>query len=86
MSKGSTRRYRHKRAKILATATHCHLCGLPARPGGPLVADHLIPRAYGGPDIAANLRPAHASCDLRRGAKRLVSGSVDTVRRTSRDW
>lgn len=71
MSKGSTRRYRKARAQVLAYATHCHICGQPARPGDPLVTDHLIPRSAGGPDVAANLAPAHRSCNGRRGARPL---------------
>jgi 5-methylcytosine-specific restriction endonuclease McrA len=33
-----------------------------------LVADHLIPRAHGGPDALFNYRAAHRSCNARRGA------------------
>jgi len=69
MSKGSTRRHRKARALLLATATHCWICGQPPRPGDPLVADHLIPRAHGGPDTLANYAAAHASCNARRGAR-----------------
>jgi 5-methylcytosine-specific restriction endonuclease McrA len=68
VSKGSTRRYRKARAAVLATATRCWICSQPARPGDPLVSDHVIPRSKGGPDIVGNLRPAHASCNLRKGA------------------
>jgi 5-methylcytosine-specific restriction endonuclease McrA len=69
VSKGSTRRRRKARALLLATATHCWICGQPPRPGDPLVADHLIPRAHGGPDALFNYRAAHRSCNARRGAK-----------------
>jgi 5-methylcytosine-specific restriction endonuclease McrA len=33
------------------------------------VADHLIPRAHGGPDALFNYAAAHRSCNARRGAK-----------------
>ena len=66
---GSTRRHRKARATLLATATHCWICGQPARPGDPLVADHLIPRAHGGPDALHNYAAAHKSCNGRRGAR-----------------
>ena len=68
MSKGSTRRYRKGRAAVLATATRCAICGLPARPDDPLVTDHRFPKSRGGPDSAWNLRPAHRSCNAKRGA------------------
>jgi 5-methylcytosine-specific restriction endonuclease McrA len=67
VSRGSTRRYRANRAAILAGATICHLCGEPPRPNDPLVADHVVPRSKGGHDGPGNLRPAHDSCNQRRG-------------------
>jgi DNA-binding transcriptional ArsR family regulator len=50
----------------------CHLCsGVidDGEPGGPwsFTWDHLVPRALGGSDDAANLRPAHRRCNIRRG-------------------
>ncbi len=47
--------------------TACHLCG---RPGAD-TSDHLIPRSRGGDDSLGNLRPAHKSCNSRRGADAL---------------
>lgn len=63
--------YNHRRLarQVLAEEKHCHLCGQPARPGDPLTADHIIPRAHGGPTTRDNLRAAHASCNARRGAR-----------------
>jgi hypothetical protein len=66
---GSTRRYRKNRAMVLAFATRRWICGQPARHDDPLVTDHVLPRARGGPDAAWNLRPFHASCNERKGAK-----------------
>ncbi|ANA87604.1 polynucleotide kinase [Gordonia phage Jeanie] len=64
MSKWGGRRAARLRAATLeAYGTTCHLCG---RPGADS-ADHLIPRALGGPDTLDNLRPAHLACNQRRG-------------------
>jgi 5-methylcytosine-specific restriction endonuclease McrA len=49
-------------------ATYCYLCGEPARPDDPLVADHIIPRVLGGSDDLYNLAPAHRSCNGRKSA------------------
>jgi 5-methylcytosine-specific restriction endonuclease McrA len=34
----------------------------------PPVADHVLPRAYGGSDHIENLKAAHKSCNSRKGA------------------
>lgn len=47
----------------------CHICGLPI--GDDLHFDHVIPLSKGGPHIAANIRPAHALCNLRKKDKLL---------------
>ena len=54
--------------KVIAAATYCYICGEPPRQGDPLVADHVIPRALGGPDTTDNLAPAHRSCNGRKSA------------------
>lgn len=62
--KGSA--WRRLRAQVLAASNVCHLCG---RPGADTV-DHVIPRSR-RPDLAhdlTNLRPAHRSCNSRKGA------------------
>lgn len=59
--------YQRARRALLATATVCAWCGLPARPGDPLTADHLVPLAQGG-GIEGNLVAAHRSCNGGRGA------------------
>jgi 5-methylcytosine-specific restriction endonuclease McrA len=54
---------------IIAAATHCHICGRPFdNPHDPPVADHIVPRARGGPDTIDNLAAAHRSCNGRKGA------------------
>lgn len=50
-------------ATLAEYGTTCHLCGAE----GATSADHLIPRSRGGPDTLDNLRPAHLSCNKRRG-------------------
>lgn len=56
----------------------CHICGLsidpeakPRTPGYP-TADHIIPRSHGGSNTLDNLRPAHWSCNSRRGNRVLT--------------
>ena len=53
--------------RVRETAVVCHLCGQGPRPDDPFVADHIIPRAYGGTDDPTNLAPAHRSCNGRKG-------------------
>lgn len=54
-----------KTAQTLARyGTTCHLCRQP----GADSADHLTPRALGGDDSLANLRPSHHACNSLRGA------------------
>ena len=73
MSKwGGRRAARLREATLDAYGTVCHLCGR----DGADSADHLIPRSLGGPDTLDNLRPAHLSCNQRRGtgaARRTVT-------------
>lgn len=62
------RAYRRARARLLAASTICWICGQP----GADTADHIVPAAHLPPgderhrDIN-NLRPAHRSCNSRRG-------------------
>ena len=64
----------------------CHLCGMP----GADSIDHIIPRASGGDDSPANLRPAHRSCNSARGAKPLndwfAHHPLPNAVEPSRDW
>ena len=64
---GSTRAYRKARAAILMFADRCHICGELPTDTDPLVADHITPHADGGSHDPHNLRPAHRSCNARRG-------------------
>jgi len=65
---GRGQAHRLARAQTLAEEQVCWLCGQPARPTDPLTADHVVPRANGGPDARWNYRAAHLSCNRRRGA------------------
>jgi 5-methylcytosine-specific restriction endonuclease McrA len=55
--------------RVVEGATYCYLCGEPARPDDPLVADHVIPRVRGGSDEVWNLAPAHKACNGRKSGK-----------------
>jgi hypothetical protein len=58
--------YRRRRAAVLATATHCHICREPLGAGDRVEADHLVPGDPNSP-----LAPAHRLCNQRRGDKPL---------------
>lgn len=64
------------REKIIAKyGMICHLCGKPistknlGRHDSDLTFDHVHPIKHHGPDVEENLRPAHRSCNSRKGAK-----------------
>jgi hypothetical protein len=54
--------YRKRAAKVRATATECWICGQGPINGDPWTADHVTPG-----DTNSELRPAHRSCNSRRG-------------------
>lgn len=71
-----------KRRQVLEVYGNiCWLCNHPI-PGLPS-ADHVIPRSRGGSDDIENLRPAHPSCNYRRG-NRMPKRRVPL--RTVTDW
>jgi 5-methylcytosine-specific restriction endonuclease McrA len=67
-ARGLGHQHEQLRERVLAEESRCWLCGEPARPDDPLVADHVVPRAAGGETTRSNLRAAHGSCNSRRGA------------------
>ena len=46
--------------------SRCHLCGGIVEPRD-LHVDHVVPVSKGGTSALANLRPAHAACNLAKG-------------------
>ena len=57
--------YRRRSELIRKTATVCWLCGRGALPGDPWTADHV-----NAGDPNSELRPAHRSCNSKRGNKK----------------
>jgi 5-methylcytosine-specific restriction endonuclease McrA len=80
--KGLSRTGRY-RAQKLATETErvdyavvlaehgmvCHICTEDIASLDDLHFDHVIPLSKGGPHAAENIRPSHALCNLRKGAR-----------------
>lgn len=65
---GGEEKKRFTPSELVAFDRHgwrCHYCGIE----GPLTADHIIPRFYGGGDEAENLVPACRTCNSSRGKK-----------------
>jgi 5-methylcytosine-specific restriction endonuclease McrA len=57
-------------AAILAEhGMFCHICSMVIVDMSDLHMDHVIPLSLGGPHAAENIRPAHAICNLRKGAR-----------------
>lgn len=53
-------------------ATHgmvCHLCTGPIDGMADLHFDHVVPLALGGPHVTENIKPAHAACNMKKGAR-----------------
>ena len=71
--------YRKARAQLLSHSQVCWICGR----DGADTADHVVPLIDGGhPTSLLNMRPAHRSCNSRRGANRPSSSTIET----SRTW
>jgi 5-methylcytosine-specific restriction endonuclease McrA len=47
----------------------CGLCGDPIPEGDAIHIDHILPVAHGGTNTLSNLQTAHATCNLRKGAR-----------------
>ena len=83
--------WKKARAKALANATACTLCGqpidhdAPARSRWSASVDHVVPRSLGGSLLdPANLRPVHYGCNSRRGNG--VKAKPKSITRTTRAW
>jgi 5-methylcytosine-specific restriction endonuclease McrA len=71
--------FKRKRTHLLRLVQRedipCHVCGLPFDLTLPpqhamsFTADHMEPLALGGHLVHNELRPAHRSCNARRGAR-----------------
>jgi hypothetical protein len=61
--------------RVVENAVICQLCGKGQRPGDPFVADHIIPRAYGGSDGSGTWRP-HTAAAMAERARRLGNRTV----------
>jgi hypothetical protein len=59
--------YRKRAKAVRDAATHCWLCGEPARPNDPWQADHVI-----AGEIESPLLPAHRSGNIRKGKTLLL--------------
>ncbi len=57
--------YRRERDRVRTLRPACWICGLP----GADSLDHEVPLAAGGANVPSNWRPAHLSCNSRRGAE-----------------
>lgn len=47
----------------------CHICWLVIVDESDLHFDHVIPLALGGPHTRDNIKPSHARCNIRKGAR-----------------
>jgi 5-methylcytosine-specific restriction endonuclease McrA len=61
------------KALLLEHGMICHICSREIASTSDLHFDHVIPLAKGGPHAASNIRPAHAKCNLSKGARILTN-------------
>lgn len=91
---GKSQSRKRVRALVLATETHCYLCGepvdkkLPAGHPASAEIDDIVPVSKGGnPLDRDNLRLAHKSCNVRKSNKSLALHQELTANVTvSRKW
>lgn len=68
--RGSRRITAHLRSSVLLRdGMICGICRLPIDAWSELHIDHVIPHALGGETTYWNLQPAHARCNLSKGAR-----------------
>lgn len=70
---------------IVAQSGRCFHCGEPI--GAKATDDHLIPRAYGGADVAGNVVLVHRRCNQLKGDRLPTAQEVERLveqRRRSR--
>lgn len=92
MSKArDSRRYRNAAKRLRANNNTCWLCGNPIDTTLPYThplswtADHVHPIGMGG-DVHGEIKPAHRSCNSKRGIGRTRNTPKDTPPPTSRTW
>ncbi len=61
-----SKQYQANRRAILASHPACAICNL----HGADTVDHITPISQGGTGALYNLRPAHGTCNSRRGASK----------------
>ena len=59
-------------AILLRDGMVCHICSGVIESMADLHFDHVIPLAKGGPHAAENIRPSHALCNMKKGARLLT--------------
>lgn len=60
-------------AEILAEhGMNCHICSGEIASRADLHFDHVVPLARNGPHTPENIRPAHAVCNLKKGARAIA--------------
>ena len=70
------------RLRTLVEQTYGRVCWLCGRTiVGQVSVDHVLPRSRGGSDDIENLRPAHLTCNVRRGNRMTAPRPL-----TSRQW
>jgi 5-methylcytosine-specific restriction endonuclease McrA len=72
-----------RRLTLATYGDSCVHCGL----SGARSVEHVRPRSMGGTDALANLRPAHLTCNIRRGTDPMPGwGTGPVTEQTSSRW